>query len=148
MKNLFIVDGASGAGKSDFVEYVEGYSTRASVVRKYTTRPKRDYEKKTWFLDLQFVSKPEFKTLPLDYEYTYSGEHYGFARRDLIEALLRSRNAFVIVRNAEITRQIIDEFAFINVVPVFVYTYPVQVRERLRSQHMSDEQVEFRSKPR
>jgi hypothetical protein len=57
MKNLFIIDGASGTGKSDLVNYATEFNIDATLVRKITTRKKRDYENSTfvWKLDLDFV---------------------------------------------------------------------------------------------
>lgn len=45
MKNLFLIDGASGTGKSDPIRYVLDFKSNATVVPKYSTREERDYEK-------------------------------------------------------------------------------------------------------
>lgn len=50
MKNLFIIDGLAGTGKSDFLEYIkEAYSGKNFYVNclpKYSTREKRKYNKR------------------------------------------------------------------------------------------------------
>jgi len=46
MKNLYLIDGASGTGKSDLVHYVTDFKNDVKLVQKYTTRAERDYEKK------------------------------------------------------------------------------------------------------
>lgn len=88
MKNLFLVDGASGTGKSDLLNYVVDYK-QVNVVMKYTTRPQRLYEKeKGWLLDLNFVSLEEFERLKPDYVYKYRRDYwYGFYRADSKNAL-------------------------------------------------------------
>lgn len=145
MKNLFIIDGASGVGKSDLVHYVVGFNIDAALVRKYTTRPQRDYEKeRDWRLDLTFVSEEEFRRIKLDYEYVYRGHKYGFSRAELNDCLSRSANVFVIVRNADIIKKLVTEYTFINVIPVFVYTDHERIRERLFGQGFSEESVQFR----
>lgn len=144
MRNLFLIDGASGTGKSDLLLYVESYSTKVAIVRKATTREKREYEKQDCFLDLDFVDKNEFDKKCFDYSYTYSRERYGFNKIDIEHAFSRATNVFVIVRNHDVIRQLSSDFKFINVVSVYIYTDPVTVRDRLERQNMSEKQIQFR----
>ena len=145
MKNLFVVDGASGTGKSDLLEYAANYSTRVSVVRKFSTRDMREYEKDpAWFLDLEFVTDRDFQTMKFEYEYVYSGHRYGFTRRRLTQALSDSKTVFVIVRNRDVGKQLMVDFDFINVVPIYVYTDTERIRKRLRRQRMTNDQIAFR----
>ena len=82
MKNLFVVDGASGTGKTELLEYIFSYSSGMEVIPKYTTREQRDYEKvRGYTLDLKFVSSKQFDTKNLYYKYTYGREHYGFSKK-------------------------------------------------------------------
>lgn len=146
MKNLFLIDGASGTGKSDLLRHVTNYNINAVYVQKYTTRKERAYEKKdkTWKLDLDFVSDEEFAAQNLDYRYAYAGFKYGFSRPELDRALLQSPNVFAIVRNAEIIRRVQEDYKFINVVPVFIYSNPEKIQERLARQGFDEEQQRFR----
>ncbi len=145
MKNLFVIDGASGTGKSDLLHYVENFKSKVSLVRKYTTRSQRDYEKeKGWGLDLRFVSPNGFDRLNLDYQYKYGGYSYGFHHAELDACLARHSNVFVIVRSAEVIGQLVEDYGFINVVPVYIYTDQEKIRERLYRQKVSEEQVQFR----
>jgi guanylate kinase len=145
MKNLFVIDGASGTGKSDLLHYVKNFNIDASLVMKHTTRSQRDYEKeKGWELDLIFVSEDEFEQLGHDYQYLYAGNKYGFSRTELNDCFSRSANVFVIVRNADVIRKLIADYSFINVVPVFVYTDYERIRERLLSQGVDEHRLRFR----
>lgn len=135
MKNLFLIDGTSGTGKSDLLQYVTEFSTDVDFVRKYTTRRQRDYEKsEKWLLDLRFVSEKAFGERNLEYEYVYSGFRYGLSRKELELRLATKTNVFVIVRNIEAIQRLVSDYRFINVVPVFVYTDRSKLEDRLRSQ--------------
>ena len=48
MKNLFIIDGAAGTGKTDLIKYIaEKYTlSSATYIKKFTTREKRPEEEK------------------------------------------------------------------------------------------------------
>lgn len=144
MKNLFVVDGASGTGKSDLLQYVIQTSGKVSVVQKITTREMREYEKQNWFLDLEFVSANEFDNLQFDYWYPYSYEKYGFNKSDIYDAFTKAPNVFIIVRDHEVIEDIIRDFHFINVIPVYVYTDPITVLNRLKKQPMTEAQIQFR----
>jgi guanylate kinase len=145
MQNLFLIDGVSGTGKSDLVQFVANFQRGVELVSKYTTRQQRDYERNpNRLLDLSFVDSAGFDTLKLDYQYIYNRERYGFSRSSIESALSRSKNVFVVVRNADVICRIMAEYDFLNVVPVFVYTDEEKVRERLQIEGLSKEQTEFR----
>jgi guanylate kinase len=148
VKNLFLIDGAAGTGKSDLVQYVLDYSgDDVGLVRKYSTRDVRDYEQLPgWKLDLDIVDNDEFQALGLDYSYKYGGQRYGFFRKDLVNALKTYSNVFVIVRSAKVIEKLQKEFHFINVVPVYVYTGVEEVMDRLRKLNFTDEEIDFRIK--
>src|SRR5690348_15050228 len=104
MRNLFLIDGAAGTGKTDILDYVrDKYSDghRVYVMRKYTTRKHRPEEiKRKLPLDLEFVSERQFADLrskPDFYSYTYGKAHYGFRHADLAKALHDYPNVFIIV---------------------------------------------------
>jgi len=145
MKSLFVIDGASGTGKSDLLHYVNNNKPRVSLVRKYTTRSLRDYEQeKGYQLDLDFVSPEKFDQLGLDYTYPYGEHKYGFRRAELDECLAQSPNTFVIVRSADVIKDLIKDYEFINVVPVYIYTDQEKIRKRLLRQRVSKKHLEFR----
>jgi guanylate kinase len=133
MKNLFLIDGASGTGKSDFVQYVVDYWDNNSLVKKYSTRGKRKYEDDPEYkLDLIIVNDDEFSILKLDYTYKYSGKKYGFSRFDLISALKNNENVFIVVRNSDLIKKLMREFSFINVIPIFLYSDREKISNRLK----------------
>lgn len=133
MQNLFIIDGASGTGKTFLSHYVENYRSNCALVKKFTTRGERGYEQAAeWKLDLKFVTEEEFKKLNLDYQYRYSGQDYGFYKNDLLEALRNNSNVFVIVRNSNLIARLQKDFYFINTVPIFIYTDRDQILKRLK----------------
>ena len=145
MKNLFLIDGVSGTGKSDLVQFVANFQRGIELIPKYTTRLQRDYElSNNRLLDLNFVDHDGFDSLKLDYQYVYNRERYGFPRTVLESALSHSKNVFVVVRNADVIRRIIADYDFLNVVPVFVYTDQEKVKERLEVEGLSKDQMLFR----
>ncbi len=144
MKNLFVIDGASGSAKNDLVRYISEYTLYAALVRKFTSRPIRDHEKgKASLLDLDFVTKSEFEDMDLDYRYVFDGHCYGFSKDRVREALAGSPDVFVVVRNADTIRELARDFHFLNIVPVFIYTDIAKARERLERQRLPEDQREF-----
>ncbi len=145
MKNLFLIDGTSGSGKSDLIEFVFDFRHNIALVPKYTTREIRDYEiSQKRLLDLNFVSDDEFNSLELDYTYPYGGKRYGFSRDALFRCLEERDNVFVIVRNADRIKRLKAEFDFINVVAVFVHTDEDKARVRMKHEKLTEIQIDFR----
>jgi guanylate kinase len=149
MKNLFLVDGASGTGKSDFLRWIaDNNPGDISIVRKATTRLQRDYEKADpeILLDLDFLSSEDFASKNFDYTYSYGGFQYGFRASDLTRELLRNENVFLIIRNIAVIQRIVHNFKLINVVPVYTYTDGTELEKRLRDAGASRETIDFRLK--
>lgn len=147
MKNLFVVDGASGTGKSDLLRWVsENNAFDVGYIRKGTTREKRDYERNeaAFLLDLNFVSAEEFERCGFTYAYAYGGNRYGFSVADINGLALRLDNVFVIVRNLSVIRRLREDFAFMDVVSVFIYTDRDALERRLYSEGLTAEVVTFR----
>ncbi len=124
MKNLFIVDGASGAGKFEMVKYVSEFKNDCSYVQKYTTRKTRNYEKNArLILDLIFVDDDtKFQEMKFDYKYRYAGNMYGVYKKDILAAMSMSNNVFIIIRNYEVINSLAHDFSYVNVIPLFVHT--------------------------
>lgn len=132
MQNLFIVDGTSGIWKSELTQYVSRYLSNATIVRKYSTRPKRQYERRAKYVtDLEFVSEAVFSSLKLEYQYMFDGHRYGFSTNDLESALRGSSRVFLIVRNLEILKRLAAKFGSVNIITVFIYTDFAEVSKRL-----------------
>ena len=147
MKNLFLLDGASGTGKTDMLDFVVRNRgvVDCSFVTKATTRVQRTFERDSgWALDLKFLSEEEFAGRHFDYEYVYRRKQYGFTREALQRALSASKNVFVIVRNADLIKRLQREFSYINVVPIFIYTDEERLRARLGRLNVSKEELDLR----
>ena len=43
MKNLFLIDGASGTGKTDLLRYLNEFAIEAKTLHKFTTRERRKF---------------------------------------------------------------------------------------------------------
>ena len=152
-KNLFLIDGAAGTGKSDLIEFVDEHLVghKADILRKFTTRKLRNPEKrKKSHLDLEFIEEDEFNNLMKQapfYHYRYphkDGESYGFFRSDLELKLQETDNVFLIVRSAKVIKKITEEFQDINVIPVFIYTIENLIEKRLLKDNYSKEEINFR----
>lgn len=147
MKNLFLIDGVSGTGKSDLLQWIHRYQIGVTYLRKYATRKQRDYEAIDGIeLDLDFIMEEEFCQKKIEYQYVYSGFHYGFSKVALEAQLRNFENVFVIVRNADLIKRLQKDYNYLNVVPVFVFTDRQRIEERLRQQQKNEEQIIFRLK--
>jgi guanylate kinase len=149
LKNLFLIDGASGTGKSDLLRWVaDNNASDVGILKKGTTRQPRQYEEadSEILLDLEFLSPAEFDARDYHYTYTYGGARYGLSRTDLTRELLVHENVFVIVRNIATMSRIAKDYQFINVVPVFIYTDRTELTARLRTADTAADVIEFRLK--
>ena len=138
MRNLFVIDGAAGTGKTDLLDFVRDRfepAGVATVIPKYTTRPRRREEKaRNLALDLRFVTRKIFEQHAASssfYTYEYGGHRYGFAKADITAALERYNNVFIIVRDRLTILRLIEEFAIVQVIPTFIYSDQSQIRARL-----------------
>lgn len=152
-KNLFLIDGAAGSGKSDLIEFVQHHivGKRATILNKCTTRNLREEEKRTSkSLDLTFVDDKKFDNLKAKgnfYCYYYprkGGARYGFYFKDLKEKLENYDNVFLIVRSASTIKDIIADFPEMNVVPIFIYTVETKIKGRLEKDGYTKEEIEYR----
>jgi guanylate kinase len=135
-KVIFLVDGASGTGKTDLLEYVTSPAVGAGVVLKATTRPMRDYERRERvLLDLDFCSRDVFHSMNLDYVYTYRKHQYGFSREQLAGLLDRRDRVFVTVRSIPTMRRLKHDFGRYKVVAIYVHSDIVRIIERLTAKH-------------
>lgn len=145
MKNLFLIDGASGTGKTDLINYISDYKTRVSYVKKYSTRDVREYEKEiTEKLDLIHISEDEFSNMSFDYFYNYGGKKYGFTKEQILNEFHCNEDVFIIVRDIEMIKKLKEDFSFLNVVSVFVYTDKNLIIDRLEKDNHTPEDIAFR----
>jgi guanylate kinase len=143
--NLFLIDGVSGTGKSDLIEYVQSTHHHCGVLIKATTRELRPHEKiENVSLDLKFLSTQEFDSHGFDYVYEYYGNHYGFFAVDLNTSLKEYSNVFAIIRNIELISKLKETYKPFNVVAVFIHSDLRLIAKRLRLQGRSQSQIDFR----
>lgn len=144
---LFLVDGLAGTGKSDLIDFIEQrHQSTSTVIYKYTTRNHREPEeaKKS---DLMFISDDEFQTkCDKDfYNYSYANEWYGFSKKDVVDALLKFENVFVIIRDRELIARLTVEFSEkAMVIPIFIYTDRSLIIERLKKEGFNESDIVFR----
>ena len=103
MARLVMVAGASGAGKSFLLENVVRLKPTLKPVRKLTTRPMRDFEKRhggTHYVDLDFGHSVE-EVEVCDYVYRYGNHWYGTRKADIDAILKKGQNPILIVRDCE-----------------------------------------------
>jgi len=143
--NLFLIDGASGTGKSDLVEYARASHRRCGVLIKATTRKLRDYEdREGTALDLSFYSREEFKSLHLDYQYDYNEEHYGFSKASLDQSLKQFENVFAIIRSIPLMIKLQADYQAYRVITLYVKSDIKQIEDRMRRQGRNQAEIGFR----
>lgn len=148
LKKLFLIDGAAGTGKTDFIQYVKEKYHNANILSKYTTRPLREDDNRE-NLDLISLSEEEFKKKNIKEQnsYIYGGCSYGFLEEDLNDSLEKYEYTIVIIRSYQIIKGLIERYkekAF--VIPVFIYTDRNLVVQRLRKDGFTQDKIEFRLK--
>ncbi len=145
MRNLFLIDGASGTGKSDLVEYARASHRRCGVLVKASTRTLRDYEEnEDVALDLSFHSRDEFNSFDFDYKYEYGEQLYGFSREQLNQCLDQFENVFAIIRSVPLMRKLKDEYKNYRVIAVYVRSDHRLIEERMLHQGRTQSEIDFR----
>lgn len=149
MKKIFLIDGANGTGKSDLVNYIKrkhSLKYSISILPKYSTRKMR-FEEVNKELDLKFISRSQFDFHKSDesfYHYNYGENGYGFFKSEISKKLKSVQNLFIVVRNKQVSEQIIKDFQNCIVVLVFIYTDPEKIKPRLIKDNVCEEAVKFR----
>ncbi len=145
MRNLFLIDGASGTGKTDLINYISNYKINVSYVKKYSTRNVREYEKKIGEkLDLIHISEADFSKMNFEYFYNYGGKKYGFTKKQILDEFNYNEDVFIIVRDLEMIKKLKKDFNFLNVISIFIYTDKNLIIERLKRDNHSPEDIQFR----
>lgn len=140
---IFLIDGASGTGKTDLLEYIAANRSSSGIVRKLTTRPKRrDESHKT--LDLQFVSAEDFEACRPDYRYKFGGYDYGFSKKDIDRLLKKCKFVFVIVRSVPVIEQVKRDYHEHRVVGVYVHSDLYLIFARMMASHETPEDIAYR----
>lgn len=153
IQNIFLLDGLGGTGKSDFVQYVtkkyQGNPQRGAVIKKITTRPERDEERKRKpVLDLKFVTPATFASHRRKgalYTYDVGGYLYGFHKEDIQRRINTGvKNVFIIVKDRDVHRRLAHDFPQCRVVRVYIYSDIAQIRDRLSSDGYDQSHIDHR----
>ena len=155
MKNLFIIDGAAGTGKTDLIKYIDDnyISSNITYLQKFTTRKKRVEEiKQNLDLDLIHITKEEFlkhRKSHKFYAYKYGNEKngffdYGFYLKDLKRQIEKHENVFVIIRNKPVVDELIKEFPEVRTIVVYIHSDEGMVKKRLVEDGYDDDSITMR----
>ena len=147
MKNLFIIDGAAGTGKSEILKYLLRENLMVGIMKKITTRDKRDEEKDNdYILDLEFDKQKFYNSYndPDFYHYVYGNVQYGFFKSDLEKALLNHNNVFIIIRNNNLVEKLKADFSNIRVILVYIISDKIEVEKRLKRLNYNKQKINFR----
>lgn len=115
MPKLIIVGGASGAGKSYFIEQAQKYGKVIAIKKKSTRKPRiyEEMDKDTFFdicggYDLAEVKK-------CDYYYKYIDNYYGFNKKDIDDIINKGFSPIVIVKSSSVFAQLKLDYNAIGV---------------------------------
>lgn len=155
MKNLFLVDGAAGSGKTDFFNFINGIGSESNhyaiALPKYTTREKRTSdlnnkdlihfegtkeERETEYFKLMKDFRGQGEII-FEYQYPTGEAYYSIKKSDIDEALKKYKNVYIIIRSSYCIRDILQtykDYSNINVVPIFIYSDKDCVIKRLRDE--------------
>ncbi|MDE6414559.1 MAG: hypothetical protein K2K48_04015 [Anaeroplasmataceae bacterium] len=152
MKNLFLVDGAAGSGKTDFFNFINGIGSESNdyaiALPKYTTREKRESDKNN--KDLKHFDGTKEECIALyheemdrlrkkgdtvfEYQYPAGDAYYSIEKSSIDKALKKYKNVYIIIRSSYCIREIVNSYknySNINVVPIFIYSDKDCVIKRL-----------------
>lgn len=142
--NIFLVDGASGTGKTDLVEYVNSLKDTCCL-KKATTREIRNYEKENINnIDLKFYTILEFNAFNFQYQYSYKRNKYGICKNELDYVIKDYYNVFIIIRDIPLMRRIKNDYKEYNIITVYIHSDLSKIKDRLKKQNHSSEQIEYR----
>ena len=147
MKNLFVIDGASGTGKSDMLKYLAREKQGVGTLKKITTRSQRaEEEDSDYILDLVFDKQKFHESCKSHefYKYGYGDEQYGFFKSDLTNELSNHDNVFVIIRNNDLAKRLKIDFPDVRVILVYIYSDIVEVTKRLKKLGYNSRKSKFR----
>lgn len=153
MNKVFLIDGASGTGKSDLINFAKEHLSNydINIIKKNTTRPRRSKEEAPEIgEELTFYTDEEFRTKGLDnkkyyYTYKYGGHQYSFSKAEMLSSAKSREYTFVIVRDKKLIADIQKDLASTALTfYIYLYTDEELVRIRLLREGFSNEDIERR----
>jgi len=159
MKNLFLIDGAAGTGKTDFFNFINQVGTQtyglAIALPKFSTRKGERPVISDFPPDIILKSEEDFVVAAKEirkagkkfYEYQYQTAKYGIAKETIDRALKEHSNVYIIIRSSYCIKEICDdykEYHNINLVPILIYSDIEHVRRRLVAEGNTEQQIKDR----
>lgn len=153
MNKVFLIDGASGTGKSDLINFAKEHLSNydIKIIKKNTTRPRRSKEEAPEIgEELGFYTLEEFQMRGYDnkcnyYTYKYGGHQYSFSKAELLSSAKTREYTFVIVRDKKLIANIQKDLANTAItLYIYLYTDEELVRKRLIAEGFSEEDIERR----
>ncbi len=144
MQRLIIVGGASGAGKSYFLEQAQK-NRKITPIKKISTRKSRNYEvenNNNIFFDVcGGYQLSEIKKC--DYYYKYIDDYYGFNKKDIDDILNKGYNPIIIVKSNDIYERLKSEYNAIGIYIVSVLSGK-DLEQTLKKQGRNDIEIKKR----
>ena len=137
---IYVIFGASGSGKSTLLNVIRDDFGTESTHIKGTTRKKRQYD------ETEIVSYPD--GLPKEkYEYIYSqyGYEYGIEKKQLVNAIKKNKNHFVICNDTDIIEKLRKDFQGHVKVVFLSFDAPIESIEMIqKSRNITDDEIYVR----
>lgn len=150
MRNLVLIVGASGSGKS-FLQrkLIENYPDEFEMVTSATTRAMRDGERDG--KDYHFLSEEEFKEWNF-FETAYTGKHYyGTPKKEFFKSekgiahVIDPYGAYDLINNSEITRSFNVTIVFMDIAMEVILEH-TNDKERLKRDETDNIYDRFKEK--
>jgi guanylate kinase len=132
---LYLLLGASGTGKTTLAQYLKEWSIPELI--SHTTRSMRQGE--TEGVTYYFVTKEEFKAIPMIEDTVYNGNFYGTSIAEVDRVLFDNNSAFAIV-----DRHGIEQFQAIYgdlVKVIYIWLDPYDAEQRMKQRGDSQEEI-------
>jgi len=144
MARLIIVGGASGTGKSFFLENAQKIQSIIPII-KISTREPRGYEASPSCNFYDVVGGHTYDDVKkCDYTYPYSENYYGFNRKDVRTVLENGQNPIVIVKHFDMIKQLQTEYPEALSIYITSVLSGEDLAETLKNQGRSDIEINKR----
>lgn len=120
MQRLIIVGGASGAGKSYFLEQAQK-NRRIVPIKKVSTRKPREYEIRDNSIFFDVCGGYQLSEVKqCDYYYRYLNDYYGFNKKEIDKVLNEGYSPIIIVKSSDVFKKLKAEYNALGIYIVSV----------------------------
>ena len=138
MRNILVLTGPSGVGKTSVAEKILSMSDKFSFVRSATTRPKREdkYGEEYIYLEREAFLRLLDSSEMLEYT-EYSGNYYGTPKSELERIFTEGKTPLLIldICGAVSIKKLKEEFTSVN---IYLWEEPTVIEDRLYSRAPRD----------